>query len=161
MILVAAESVELQVLKRLRAAIREFARCRDLVEEQRIGVIDDRQVQLSTRKGCLQLVVELGESPHVEMWFVEGQRQIEVASVVETSGHGRAKHERQSDPVAGRHLTQTMFQRRRDHGGEYNMRSQDAPAAPPLLLLSLVLVDLDDESARRVRRHDQRGGCLT
>src|SRR5512139_2484795 len=62
MILVPFEGVELQRLKPLRRAVKEFAVVGDLLEKKRVGVIDKREIELAIREEWLKANVTFARS---------------------------------------------------------------------------------------------------
>src|SRR3990172_1146758 len=57
-VLVAPEGVELEALQGRRLAVEQAAALRDLLEEEWVGAVEDRQVDLPVREQALQLVEE-------------------------------------------------------------------------------------------------------
>src|SRR3990172_6729961 len=84
-VLVAPEGVELEALQSRGVAVEQAAALRDLLEEQRIGAVEDRQVDLPVREQALQLVEKPRALCQCRRGPLEQHGKIHVARRVELS----------------------------------------------------------------------------
>ena len=88
MVLVALERVELEALEIRLRAMEKAAILGHLLEEERVGVVDDGQVHLSIGEQTLELVKETGVLPEGKPGAFEEDAQVDVASRMDVSRDG-------------------------------------------------------------------------
>ena len=104
MILGALERVELQPAQVGLGAVEEAAAVRHLLEEERVGAVQDRHVDLPPGEQRLEIVQQVRVAAEREGWIVQQQPEVDVASLVDHPGDRRAELEQQADAVASGHF---------------------------------------------------------
>ena len=99
MILIPFEGVDPKLLKVARGPIDELASFHDFFQEQRVGAIDNGQVDFTLGKTLLQAVMNLSELVKRRMPILKKDGQIHIAPRVNGAGHGGAELQDESNAI--------------------------------------------------------------
>ena len=119
MVLVALEGVELQAAKLGLGAVEHPTVLRDLLQEQRVGVVENRQIELPAREQRVEIVFQVPVLPQRERRLVQDKAEIHVAPFVDRSADGRSELQQKPDAVALRDVIEIDPRHGVDYTGAY------------------------------------------
>ena len=119
MVLKETEGIEFQPLQIGLCAIHQSAGFRDLPQKERVGAVDNGQVQPPFRNGELKLVLEFGKTRETYVCIAQQYRYIDVAPGVCWAGHSRSEGKGKTDTEIIRHLPDFLCQSARKHATQY------------------------------------------
>ena len=97
MILVTLEHIDLELRQAPRGTVEKPASLRNLLEKERIGVIDDGHIHFVIGVQYLQFVPEVGQVTEGQRGPAEQDREVEIAPRMHLARHHRAEFENQLD----------------------------------------------------------------
>ena len=104
MVLVALEGVELQAAKLGFGAVEPPAVLRDLLQEERIGTVENREIEFPAGEQRVKIVFQVSVLPQRERRGVQENAEIHVAPLVHPSADGRSELQQKPDAVPLRDL---------------------------------------------------------
>ncbi len=102
MVLISLEGVETQALKSSNRSVEEPAPVQDLFQKQGIGTIDYGQIHIASGETGLQALLYVSKLLQRQIRVFQENRQIQVASRMDGTVHGRAELKYQLNGVAAR-----------------------------------------------------------
>ena len=102
MVLIALERVKLEALKVRQVPMENPAAVGNLLEKERVGVVENGQVEFAVGEEGLKLVEQRSMLPESELGAFEEDRDIDVTARMDVPGHGRSELKQQADAVRPR-----------------------------------------------------------
>ena len=109
MVLISLEGVKTQALKCLNRSVEEPAPVQDLFQKQGIGTIDYGDIHIASGEAGLQALLYVSKSLQRHIRVFQENRQIQVASRMDGTVHGRAELKNQLNGVAARDLQECLW----------------------------------------------------